>query len=572
MINFTKIRWKNFLSAGNNWTEIDLNSNKNTLIMGHNGSGKSTFLDALTFSLFGKPFRKVNKGNVVNSINGKNCSVEIEFSIGRKDYKIVRGVKPNVFEIICDNVLINQDAALKDYQKYLEEHILKMNYKSFTQVVILGSAAFVPFMQLPAADRRAVIEDLLDIQIFSAMSLVVKNKLQLNKENLEKNRVLLTSKLDNQSYIERTLASLKSNSEEKLQELRTKRAELEDQLVIENIGVSNRQALLDKALERDLDLSSLKNKYSKLVGFKAKMENNRDKHINDIDFFAANGSCPTCRQNIDPEFSSVMIEDNTKKIGEISDGLNKVEKQIESILSDIGEIEEILENINALKMDLSSSKSSYKNLYNNLQQVVQQIENFAASDKTTQESERQLAEVEHDVSKLKKEKETLLDERQYVDMAATLLKDGGIKTKIIKQYLPIINKHINKYLSTMGFFVNFNIDESFNETIKSRYRDEFSYNNFSEGEKLRIDLAILLTWRQIAKLKNSVNVNIIVFDEILDRAMDGDGIDAFIKLMWDMGEGTNVFVISHKDAMVDRFQRVLQFEKIKNFSVIKKDD
>lgn len=572
MITFTKIRWKNFLSAGNNWTEIDLNTNKNTLIMGHNGSGKSTFLDALTFGLFGKPFRKVNKGNVVNSINGKNCSVEIEFSIGRKDYRIIRGVKPNVFEILCDNILLNQDAALKDYQKYLEEHILKMNYKSFTQVVILGSAAFVPFMQLPAADRRSVIEDLLDIQIFSAMSTVVKNKLQLNRETIEKNRVVLSSKQDNKSYIERTLASLKSNSEEKLQELRTKRAELEDKIILEDIAVKNQHEMLDKALEKIVDRTPLKTKHSKLLSFKGKMENNREKHIKDIDFFAASGSCPTCKQDIDPSFASIMVEEGTKKIHEITDGLNKVEEQIDSVLKEIDEIEKILDNINNLKMDLSSAKASYNNVAHNLRQIVDQIENFSASDKTTQESERQLSEVEHDISTLEKEKKTLLDERQYIDMATTLLKDGGIKTKIIKQYLPIINKHINKYLSTMGFFVNFNIDESFNETIKSRYRDEFSYNNFSEGEKLRIDLAILLTWRQIAKLKNSVNVNIIVFDEILDRAMDGDGIDAFIKLMWEMGEGTNVFVISHKDAMVDRFQRVLQFEKIKNFSVIKKDD
>jgi DNA repair exonuclease SbcCD ATPase subunit len=572
MITFHYVKWKNFLSAGNVWTEIELDTHKNTLIMGHNGSGKSTFLDALTFVLFGKPFRKVNKGNVVNSINNKNCEVEIEFSINNKRYKVVRGAKPNLFQIYCDGVMLNQDAAAKDYQEYLEKHILKMNFKSFTQVVILGSASFVPFMQLSANDRRAVIEDLLDIQIFTAMSTVVKNRLQANREGLEKNRVILTSKDENKSYIEKTLASLKANSEEKLRELEAKKQGLEEQVAIEKQGVANRQVLLEKALEKDLDLSPFKSKHSKLLSFRAKMEANRDKYVKDIDFFAATGTCPTCRQDIDPEFSKKMIEDNDVKINELSDGLNKVEKQIDSVLTEIDEIEKILTNINILKMDLASAKSSYNNIANNLRQVVEQIESFSGSDKTTQESERQLETVQHDISTLQKEKETLLDERQYIDLATTLLKDGGIKTKIIKQYLPIINKHINKYLAKLGFFVNFNINESFEESIKSRYRDEFSYHNFSEGEKLRIDLAILLTWRQIAKLKNSVNVNILVFDEILDRAMDSSGIDEFIRIMWDIGhEGTNVFVISHKDTMIDRFERTIKFEKVKNFSTLTKE-
>lgn len=572
MITFNVIRWKNFLSSGNVFTEINLDNAKNTLIVGHNGAGKSTFLDALTFSLFGKPFRKVNKGNVVNSINNKNCVVEIEFTINTHKYKVIRGVKPNIFEIYCDDIKINQDAAAKDYQEHLEKIILRMNYKSFTQVVILGSASFVPFMQLSANDRRSVIEDLLDIQIFTAMSTVVKNKLQLNRESIDKNKVLLSSKEDNKSYIERTLASLKINNEEKLKELDEKRHEIAAKLQLEKIDVANRQGALDKALENDLDLSPFKSKHSKLVSFRAKMEANRDKYIKDTDFFAESGTCPTCRQDIAPEFSKKMIDDNEKKVHELSDGLNKVEQQIDSVLVEIDEIEKILTNINNLKLELSSAKASYNNLVDRLNQIVAQIDSFAKADKTTQDSERQLTEVEHDISTLEEEKKALLDERQYIDMATTLLKDGGIKTRIIKQYLPIINKHINKYLAKLGFFVNFNINESFEESIKSRYRDEFSYHNFSEGEKLRIDLAILLTWRQIAKMKNSVNVNILVFDEILDRAMDTTGIDEFIRIMWDMGnEGANIFVISHKDIMVDRFQRTLRFEKIKNFSVLTSD-
>ena len=570
MITFHNVRWRNFLSAGNQWTEISLDTHKNTLMMGHNGSGKSTFLDALTFALFGRPFRKVNKGNVVNSINQKNCLVEIEFTANNKRYKVIRGAKPNVFEIYCGDTMVNQDAAAKDYQEHLEKYILKMNYKSFTQIVILGSASFTPFMQLSSNDRRAVIEELLDIQIFSAMSTVIKNRLQLNKESLDKAKIQLSSKEENKTYIEQTLVSLRANSETKLADLKDKEKELNDSLLSQKEELTNRQAMLDKALEQDLDLAPVKSKHSKLISLKAKMENNRDRHVSDIDFFSASGNCPTCHQEIEHEFANRMIEKNNAKIGELNDGLNKIAEQIETVLSEIEKIDEILTNINQIKMDLSSAKSTYNNIANNLRQVVDAIESIKTSDTTTQESERQLETVEHDISTLQKEKEALLDERQYIDLATTLLKDGGIKTKIIKQYLPIINKHINKYLAKLGFFVNFNINESFEESIKSRYRDEFSYHNFSEGEKLRIDLAILLTWRQVAKLKNSVNVNILVFDEILDRAMDASGIDEFIRIMWDLGhEGSNIFVISHKDTMVDKFQRTLQFEKIKNFSSMK---
>ncbi|NDB61027.1 recombinase, partial [bacterium] len=533
MLTFHYVKWRNFLSAGNQWTEISLDTHKNTLIMGHNGSGKSTFLDALTFALFGKPFRKVSKGNVVNSINQKNCEVEIEFTSSNKRYKVIRGAKPNVFEIFCDGVKVNQDAAVKDYQEYLEKFIIKMNYKSFTQIVILGSASFTPFMQLSSNDRRAVIEELLDIQIFTAMSNVVKTRLQLNRENIERNRVQLTSKEENKTYIEQTLASLRANSEEKLVELEAKRKELSDQSKKQEKVINQFQTKLDKALEKDLDLAPLKTKHSKFVGVKAKMENNIERLSKDNSFFESNDTCPTCRQDIDDTFKSEMIASNSKKITEIEEGLNKADEQITSILAEIEKIDEILTNINQIKMDLSSAKSTYTHIVHNLNQIVGQIESLASSDKTTQESERQLETVQHDISTLEEEKKALLDERTYIDLSTTLLKDGGIKTKIIKQYLPIINKHINKYLAKLGFFVNFNINESFEESIKSRYRDEFSYHNFSEGEKLRIDLAILLTWRQVAKLKNSVNVNILVFDEILDRAMDTSGIDEFIRIMWD---------------------------------------
>lgn len=572
MITFHYVKWKNFLSAGNQWTELELDTHKNTLIMGHNGAGKSTLLDALCFVLFGKPFRKVNKGNVVNSINNKNCEVHIEFTNNNKRYKVIRGAKPNVFQIYCNDKIVNQDAASKDYQEHLERNILRMNFKSFTQVVILGSASFVPFMQLSANDRRSVIEDLLDIQIFTAMSTVVKNKLQMNKEGLEKNRVLLTSKNENKSYIEKTLESLRANSKEKLQDLQFQKEELEHAVKTQKQRVTEREEKLEKALDRDLDVTSLKSKHSKLISFKAKMEGNRERFEKDNKFFETNDCCPTCRQDIDESFKKDTISHNNDKMIELDGGLNKITEQIDSVLAEISKIDGILHDINEIKMDLSLTKTSYNHMSNSLRLVVEQIESFAKSDKTTQESERQLEVVQHDISTLEEEKKAFLDDRQYIDLATTLLKDGGIKTKIVKQYLPIINKQINKYLAKLGFFVNFNINENFEETIKSRYRDEFTYSNFSEGEKLRIDLAILLTWRHVAKLKNSVNVNILIFDEILDRAMDSTGIDEFIKIMWDMGDkGTNIFVISHKDAMIDRFQRTIKFEKIKNFSVLTKD-
>ena len=572
MITFHTIRYKNFLATGNNWTELELDTHKNTLIMGHNGSGKSTFLDALTFVLFGKPFRKVNKGNVVNSINGKNCEVEIEFTVSNKRYKIIRGAKPNIFEIYCEGNMVNQDAAAKDYQEHLEKHILRMNFKSFTQVVILGSASFVPFMQLSPGDRRTVIEDLLDIQIFSAMSNVVKNRLQMNREDLEKNRITLTSKEENKTYIEKTLESLKANNEDKLSQLREKEQELKNSLVSEQTTISDLEKTRDELIEEGIDTSTLRTKYSKLVGFKAKMEGNSERLMKEVAFYHDNDSCPTCKQHIATDHKEKAIDENRTKIDEITQGLNKADEQISAVLEEIEKIDEVIKRLNGVKIDLTSSRSSYNHISNNLSQIVDQIENFALSDKTTQESERQLVQVQHDISTLEEEKKALLDERQYVDLATTLLKDGGIKTKIIKQYLPIINKYINNYLAKLGFFVNFNINESFEESIKSRYRDEFSYHNFSEGEKLRIDLAILLTWRQIAKMKNSVNVNILVFDEILDRAMDASGTDEFIKIMWDMGDsGSNIFVISHKDAMIDRFQRTVKFDKVKNFSVLTKD-
>ena len=408
MITFHTIRYKNFLATGNNWTELELDTHKNTLIMGHNGSGKSTFLDALTFVLFGKPFRKVNKGNVVNSINGKNCEVEIEFTVSNKRYKIIRGAKPNILEIYCEGNMVNQDAAAKDYQEHLEKHILRMNFKSFTQVVILGSASFVPFMQLSPGDRRTVIEDLLDIQIFSAMSNVVKNRLQMNREDLEKNRITLTSKEENKTYIEKTLESLKANNEDKLSQLREKEQELKNSLVSEQTTISDLEKTRDELIEEGIDTSTLRTKYSKLVGFKAKMEGNSERLMKEVAFYHDNDSCPTCKQHIATDHKEKAIDENRTKIDEITQGLNKADEQISAVLEEIEKIDEVIKRLNGVKIDLTSSRSSYNHISNNLSQIVDQIENFALSDKTTQESERQLVQVQHDISTLEEEKKATI--------------------------------------------------------------------------------------------------------------------------------------------------------------------
>ncbi len=568
MIVFTKIRYKNFLSSGNSWTELELNTHKNTLIIGPNGSGKSTLLDALTFSLFGKPFRKVNKGNVINSINGKHCMVEVEFGIGKKSYLIKRGVKPNVFEIYCDGVMMNQDASTKDYQDHLEKNILKVNFKSFTQIVILGSASFTPFMQLSPADRRSVIEDLLDIQIFSAMSTVVKNRLQVNKETLEKNRLLLTSKQEKKSYVEKTLESLKANNESKLADLIDQATDLERMKTeMTNFKLKKEDKITD--LLKDVTTHNiLKKKHTTLITLQSKLDSNKKRIYEESQFYNENDTCPTCKQSINEELKSSKIGENHNKLLELTEALNKIDTQINDCLTNINQIEKILEKIYNLKVEVSNANVSIQNLEDSILSIKKQIDGFDTNDNITQDNEKELGELTTEVSNLQKVKETILEERKYIELAATLLKDGGIKTKIIKQYLPIINKNINKYLAKMGFFVDFNINESFEETIKSRYRDEFTYNNFSEGEKLRIDLSLLLTWRQIAKLKNSVNMNLLIFDEILDRAMDDVGIEAFLKMMWDLGKDTNVFVISHRETAIDKFERTISFKKVKNFSVM----
>ena len=569
MITFELIRWKNLLSTGNQWTEIELNANKTNLIVGQNGHGKSTILDALTFVLFGKPFRKINKPSLVNSVNGKDCKAEIVFKAYGKDYKIVRGIKPNIFEIWVDGSLLNQDSASRDYQEYLEKFILKMNMKSFCQIVILGSASFVPFMQLTPADRRTIIEDLLDIQIFSIMNLLVKQRLQENKEKLENTRIFHKSMEEKKSYIEKTLNNLKQKNDDRLEELQRQHSDIAQQkkVLLDKVKslVEEKEMLISDISE----LSSSRELYERhiklVAGYDSTVKSlNSEKH-----FLEHSDNCPTCKQIIDKDFKNKRIFGLGMVISKTISAANDAEIFMQELLNSINGMEKKSQRIQAINAEIKADKQTMMHFVSTMNDLEDQIEKIKNADKLVLESEEDLIKTIGEVERLEKFTIFLLAEKTLADTAMSLLKDGGIKTKIIKQYVPIINKLVNKYLDRMGFFVNFNIDENFNEVIKSRYRDEFSYANFSEGEKTRIDLALMFTWRAIAKMKNSVNTNLLILDEILDGSLDANGTDEFLKIIQTLTDDTNTFIISHKtDTIADKFDKTYRFEKIRNFSRI----
>jgi DNA repair exonuclease SbcCD ATPase subunit len=565
VIFFSKVRYKNFLSTGNIFTEINLGEHSTTLIVGENGAGKSTFLDAITFSLFGKPFRNINKPQLVNSINEKDCIVEIEFTIGKINYKVVRGIKPNTFEIYVDGDLLNQDAKSKDYQDYLEKVILKMNYKSFTQIVILGSTNFTPFMQLSAADRRTVIEDLLDIQIFSSMNVIVKNKLHTLKDEATQLKIQIDNTKDKIDLHKKHLDELKKNTKEivdaKKQEIEENRTSLH-QLQVEG---SQKEKQIDDLVFQVSDEEFTTKRFNKLNNLEAKIEGNIQKLEKDIEFYSVNSTCPTCDQAINNKEEKVHTCNN--KITELSKGLKKLKEENDAVLQRINTIKATQKELKTFEQDLvriNTSRSQIGKYIKKLADEITEIENKPAM---SDEFKAQSKELLNALQTFNEKRKTVSEQTQNYDIVAQLLKDGGIKSKIIKQYVPVINKLVNKYLAAMDFFVNFNIDEEFKETIKSRHRDDFSYENFSEGEKKRIDLALLFTWRSVAKLKNSVNTNLLIFDEVFDGSLDINGTEEFMKLINMMNEGTNIFVITHKsDQMVDKFKHTIRFGKVKNFS------
>ena len=567
MIIFKTVRWKNFLSTGNNFTEIELNKDSTNLIIGENGAGKSTILDALCFGLFGKAFRNINKTQLINTVNGSAALVEVEFSIGSKNIKVIRGIKPNVFEIYINGKMYNQDANARDYQKYLEQQILKLNYRSFTQVVILGSSTFVPFMQLKARHRREVVEEILDIQIFSLMNMLLKQRLKTIDEdyreidykyNLAEQKVILK---------ERYIEDLKENKRKLLTEKTFLISGNEEEIFKKKRKISGLQDDIESMHEKISNASKVETRYNKLKDLQSQLKEKHRSHSRLIGFFEKNEDCPTCQQHIDEVHKVTMISKETAKSEKIVSGMKELEDDLNATETKINIINEVNKNIQSHNVEIAKENSSMEELIKfnaKLKSEIDHLETGSVEDNDIKEVE----ELKVSLDDLLKAKSNLREEKTYAEASRSMLTDAGIKTKIIKQYLPIMNKLINTYLTSMEFYVNFTLDENFEETIKSRYRDDFSYTSFSEGEKMRIDLALLFTWRAVAKMKNSTNTNLLILDEIFDSSLDGTGTDEFLKILNTLGD-ENVFVISHKqDQLVDKFRNTIRFEKVKNFSHI----
>jgi len=568
MIIFKTVRWKNFLSTGNSFTEINLCNSKSTLIVGQNGSGKSTMLDAISFALFGKPHRNINKPQLINSINNKACVVEVEFNIGQNQYKIVRGIKPQVFEIWKNETMINQSSHAKEYQRIVEQNILKLNHKTFHQVVVLGSSSFIPFMQLSASHRREVIEDLLDINVFSKMNVILRERQNIIKDQLKEigyNIDITKNKIETQK---KYISDIKSLTQENKKEYESRIHESKnrvDELQAKNSKLSlGLDADLSEADER---LRSLQNRKQDLL----LRSQDRQSTIRDLEkricFFEENESCPVCEQALSDghkhEILRTTKEDRNrwkstlKQIGEEGQG---VESEINQQTSLLSTLRDRVHKITANTREITAINSTISDYQSYLEKEVSADLKAAEAD---------LSSMDNDRSKLMEEKFRISEESSYNFVMSEMLKDTGIKTKIIKQYLPVINKLVNQYLQVLDFFVHFDLDESFSETIRSRHRDEFTYASFSEGEKQRIDLALLFTWRQIAKMKNSVATNLLILDETFDSSLDHEGVDNLLKILYTLGDDTNIFVISHKGEILDgKFNTKIEFKKEKNFSKI----
>ena len=569
MIVFESVFWKNFLSTGSQGSKVNLNNHGTTLIVGKNGEGKSTILDALCFALFNKPFRNVNKNQLINSINGKQCEAEVEFSIGPNAYKVKRTIKPNTFEIYCNDELVNQDAALKDYQKVLEQQILKLNYKTFTQVVILGSASFVPFMQLPGGQRREVIEDILDIRVFSTMNTILKDKIIETKEELKDKEIKLNSIKDKATAQQRIIESLVNTKDENVKGI-TEKIEANNNIIKQKSNhiteLLSQITELKNSIETKetiiKDIDSCKNNSSKL-----KQKNSTiDESIN---FFENNEVCPSCEQGIQHEHKDSIIEKLTINKQEYDVKLTMLDSALDKLTDQLQVMQDISNKITDMNIEVSTENTSVQMLNKLNADMQNEIASLNSNQGNIEQEKSTLKSYASEALELNNDRMEIKKKRNLQDIASSLLRDTGIKTSIIKEYLPAMNKLINMYLSAMDFFVKFDLDENFNEVIKSRHRDEFTYASFSEGEKMRIDLAILFTWRQIAKMKNSVNTNLLLLDEIFDSSLDVAGTDYFLSVMDKLGENSNIFVISHKgDVLLDKFQNNIRFEKVNDFSRI----
>ena len=567
MILFEKIRWKNFLSTGNQYSEIDLNtSHQTTLILGENGSGKSTVLDALTFSLFNKPFRKISKGQLINSTNEKDCRVEVEFSIGTIKWKVIRGIKPNIFEIYRNDSLLDQSSSANDQQKWLEQNLVKMNYKSFTQIVVLGSSTFVPFMQLTATNRREVIEDLLDIKIFSSMNNIIRDKIRLEKEELNTLTLKKESLNDKVEMQERFMEEIESRGKERVKdkEGKIKQLTIEIDTKIEHNQII--QSNVDDLTEKQKDVTGAGEKLVELNNYRGKISQKVASVTKEHKFFTQNTVCPTCTQDIDEDFRINKIDDAQTRAKELQSGFNKLEEAIkteqerERHFTNLSqEITKLTHGISKNNTTVSACQRQVRELESEIQTLTSQLENRNTEHDKLETFKDNLQET---YDALVSRKDTI----KYYNFTYGLLKDGGVKTKIIKKYLPLINQQVNRYLQMMDFYINFTLDEEFNETVQSPIHEDFSYASFSEGEKQRIDLALLFTWREVAKFKNSVSTNLMILDEVFDSSLDGQGTEEFLKIIRYVIEDANIFVISHKGGMEDKFENVIRFEKLKGFS------
>jgi DNA repair exonuclease SbcCD ATPase subunit len=564
-IHFKKIRYKNILSTGNVFTEIDLDRSTTTLISGTNGSGKSTLLDALVFGLYGKPFRKINKPQLINTINQKDMKVEVEFTVGTNDFRVVRGIKPNVFEIYRNGELVDQDAATKDYQAYLEQNILGINHKSFSQIVVLGSATYVPFMELPAHSRREIIEDLLDIQVFSTMNTLLKDKMSFNKGAVTDNSYqidLLKSKIESAEEHNESIRKIK---ETEVNKIRERMQEHISTIEKEKESIEKIEAEINELIGTIADKASMKRKLDKAREIKSELETDLKNNVKDVSFYHDHDMCPTCKQGIDHDFKDSVVEEKMKRKVALENGIQGIIEKMNEYETRIREISDVEDEIQIRNIKIGEHRAQIKISKNSLISYKEELLN--AEKEVEEVDTSKLKEFKKDLKKLEKEQERLFEERETFGVVAAMLKDGGIKTRIIRQYIPVMNKLINKYLSAFDLFVDFQLDENFNETIKSRFRDTFSYASFSEGEKLRITLSIMLSWRSVAKLRNSVSTNLLLLDETLDGALDGIGIENLIETLHNLNSGDNIFVISHRgDQFGEKFESHIRFQKVKNFS------
>ena len=563
MIIFKYVRWKNFLSTGNNFTEIQLDRNPTTLIIGENGAGKSTILDALCFGLFGKPFRNISKGQLLNTVNGSSAMVELEFRIGTKEIKVRRGIKPNVFEIYINGKMYNQDANARDYQKYLEQQILKLNYRSFTQVVILGSSTFVPFMQLKARHRREVVNEILDIQIFSIMNLLMRERIKTITADIRENEYQHELAEEKITMQEKYIKDTKSNKKNLITEKTNLMAGNEEEVFKQEANNKILKVENETYISQITDTDKVKEQFEKMKDIQSTLTEKKNTNSKMLTFFEDNDICPTCEQPLDN--AEEMISAKQQEVEKFTTALNDLTKVLAKSQNRQKEIKDIHDRIRTNEVKMAQSNSSIKELEKFNATLASEIKALE-SGTVTKEEENKLKKLKKDFGFFDKEKAKLREDLTYSEAARNMLQDTGIKTKVIKKYLPIMNKLINTYLNSMEFYVNFTLDENFNETIKSRERDEFTYASFSEGEKMRIDLALLFTWRAVAKMKNSTNTNLLILDEIFDSSLDGTGTDEFLKILNTLGD-ENVFVISHKqDALADKFRSTIKFEKVKNFS------